>query len=436
MNIESLIGSYFRRNNRRYLRFAETPTGTGLPSPDSGKRYMLYLHIPYCITLCPFCFFHRFKFREDAARQYFRGLRREIGLATDAGYRFGELYVGGGTPTVLPGELSRTIDLVRELHPVHGISVETCPSDLTPGVLRDLRSAGVSRLSVGVQSFDDKLLQEMQRYEKFGSGEQIRDRLQQASGVFDTLNVDMIFNLPPQSDASLRRDLDILVGELDADQVSFYPLMAAESKRKSMLRTIGDVNYSRERSLYEMIAGHMRENGYSRSSAWCFSRKPGMIDEYIIEQEEYLGLGSGAFSYLRGALYTSTFSINHYLRLVEGGTPGTVRRRELKLRDQMRYYVLMKLFGGSLDLAAAEDRFAGRFQRTLWPELGALRAMGAMEQSDGTLTLTESGYYLWVMMMREFFTGMNKLREQMRHDIVREQEILRQVDAAGAAGVD
>jgi coproporphyrinogen III oxidase-like Fe-S oxidoreductase len=435
MNIESLIGSYFRRNNRRYLRFTESPSGTG-PAPESGKRYMLYLHIPYCVALCPFCFFHRFKFREDAARQYFRVLRREITLATDAGYRFGELYVGGGTPTVLPGELVRTINLVRELHPMQGISVETCPSDLTPDVLRDLRGAGVSRLSVGVQSFDNKLLQEMQRFDKYGSGDQIRDRLQRAKGVFETLNVDMIFNFPHQTEESLRRDLSILVDELGIDQVSFYPLMAAESKKVSMLRTIGTVDYSCERSLYEIIARDMLANGYSRSSAWCFSSKPGMFDEYIVENEEYLGLGSGAFSYLRGCLYTSTFSINHYRRLVDGGTIGTVRRRELTLRDQMRYYILMKLFGGSLDLAAAEERFAGRFQRTVWPELAALRTMGAIQQARGKITLTESGYYLWVMMMREFFTGMNKLREQMRQDIVREQEILSRVDAERAASVN
>ena len=110
-------------------------------------------------------------------------------------------------------------------------------------------------------------------------------------------------------------------------------------------------------------------NGYQRSSAWCFSRKAGMFDEYIVEHDEYLGLGSGAFSYLAGSLFASTFSIEHYLDLVDGGATGTVRRRDLSERDEMRYYLLIKLFGGTLDLAAAEARFDGRFQRTLWPEL-------------------------------------------------------------------
>jgi coproporphyrinogen III oxidase-like Fe-S oxidoreductase len=406
------------------MNFAESPAGTRLPAPDPASQYTLYLHIPYCLVLCPFCSFHRVKFKRDPAKKYFQALRREIKLVTDAGFRFGELYAGGGTPTVSPGELIQTIDLVRELHPVQGISAETNPSDLTDDILRDLRGAGVSRLSVGVQSFDDELLQEMQRFEKYGSGDQIRHRLQHAQGVFDTLNVDMIFNFPHQTEASLRRDLHILVDELNVDQVSFYPLMSANSTRKSMLRTVGSVDYARERNLYQIIARHMLANGYTRSSAWCFSRQPGMFDEYIVDNEEYVGLGSGAFSYLQGSLFASTFSINHYLRLVNAGNTGTVRRRNMTQRDQIRYYLLMRLFGGSLNLAAAEARFGGRFQRTLWPEIAALHTMGAIWELDGEMRLTENGYYLWVMMMREFFIGVNDLRAAMRHNIARENAIM------------
>jgi coproporphyrinogen III oxidase-like Fe-S oxidoreductase len=302
--------------------------------------------------------------------------------------------------------------------------VETIPADLTDDILCGLREVGVNRLSVGVQSFDDGLLQEMQRFEKYGSGDLIQNRLQHAQGVFDTLNVDMIFGFPHQTEALLQRDLDVLVDELGVDQVSFYPLMSANSTRRSMLRTVGRVDYSRERQLYRIIAGHMLANGYARSSAWCFSRQPGMFDEYIVEHEEYLGLGSGAFSYLQGSLFASTFSINHYLRLVDADKTATVGRRDILQRDQMRYYLLMRLFGGSLNLATAEDRFSGAFQRTLWPELAVLRTMGAIRESARKLTLTEYGNYLWVMLMRKFFTGVNNLREEMRHNISRETAVM------------
>lgn len=424
MKIDSLIGKFVRRVNRQHICFPEAAGGTRLPSPNPDRRYLLYLHVPYCVVLCPFCSFHRVKFNRDRAQQYFRALRREIELVTDAGYKFDELYVGGGTPTVLPDELLRTIGLLRELHSIRGISVETNPDDLDNGRLPELREAGVKRLSVGVQSFDDELLREMQRFEKYGSGSQIRSRLRRAMGIFDTLNVDMIFNFPHQTEASLRRDLDILVDEVGVDQVSFYPLMSVNSTRKMMLRTVGRVDDSRERKMYEMIARRMLSAGYTRSSAWCFSRRPGMLDEYIVERDEYLGLGSGSFSYLQGSMYASTFSINHYLRLVEADRTGTVRCRDMTERDQMRYYLLVQLFGGSLDQAAAEARFDGRFQRSMWPELAALRIIGAMRDSGGVLTLSESGYYLWVLLMREFLTGVNSLRDQMRHNIARETALL------------
>ena len=406
------------------MTFPEAPAGIRLPQPDAERHYLLYLHVPFCVVLCPFCSFHRVEFKEDRTRQYFSALRKEIRQVTDTGYRFGQLYVGGGTPTVLPDELISTIELIGKLHPMKSISIETNPDDLDGGNLPGLREVGVNRLSVGVQSFDDTLLQEMQRYDKYGSGDDIRRRLKHIAGMFDTLNVDMIFNFPHQTEASLDGDLKTLTDELGVDQVSFYPLMTAKTAKNLMRREMGEVDYSREKTLYKKIVEHMLDAGYVRSSAWCFSRQPGMFDEYIVKQEEYLGLGSGAFSYLQGSLYASTFSINHYLRLVDAGRIGVVRQREMTTRDQMRYYLLMHLFGGSLDKAAAEARFAGQFRRRMLPEITGLRLIGAITDLGDRIALTESGYQLWVVLMREFFTGINNYREDMRHNISREAEIL------------
>lgn len=424
MNFDALIGSYVRHYNRHNMIYPVAAAGTPLPSPDSAQRYLLYLHIPYCTVLCPFCSFHRVRYEQGSATEYFERLRREIALATDSGFRFDELYIGGGTPTVSPGELNKTITSVRALHSITGVSVETNPDDLGKDSMATLRGAGVNRLSVGVQSFDDDLLREMQRFEKYGSGTEIKERLRHAEGHFDTLNVDMIFNIPHQSEASLCRDLKILTEEVGADQASFYPLMTVNSTRRKMTQSMGSVDYSREKSFYGIIADHMLASGYVRTSAWCFSRKPGMFDEYIVERDEYLGLGSGSFSYLSGSLYASTFSINHYLRLVDAGKTGTFGHLQMTDRDQMRYYLLMRLFSGSLDKMAAEERFDGRFQRTLWPELSMLQTVRAIRNEGVQLTLTEGGYYLWVMMMREFFTGVNNLRDQMRHNISHETAIL------------
>lgn len=422
--VDFLIDTFLRRANRRVLCFSEAEEAPVLPSPDPRQRYLLYLHVPYCRVLCPFCSFHRVRFRRDRAEPYFAALRREIRLVTDAGYVFGELYVGGGTPTVMPDELLRTLALVRSLHPVKAVSIETNPDDIDSDNMRRLREAGVNRVSVGVQSFDDRLLGEMQRLEPYGSGAEIALRLKRARGSVDTLNVDMIFNLPHQDEDSLDRDLEILTSEVGAEQVSWYPLMTAASTRRAMRKEMGRVDYARERRYYERIVARMTEAGYARDSAWCFSRNPGLVDEYIVDHDEYLGLGSGAFSYLQGSLYASTFSLNHYARLVADGRTGLALRRDMGERDRMRYYLLMRLFAGSLDLGAAEQAFDGRFRRVLRPELAALRLMGAVRNHGETLQLTASGYYLWVMMMRAFFSGVSVLRDEMRQHIADEHAVL------------
>lgn len=425
VDIEELLGSFVRRLNRHAMSFPDSGSGPALPCPDLDKRYLLYLHVPYCIALCPFCSFHRVKFERDSSTHYFDCLRREIALATEAGYCFDELYVGGGTPTVLPDELATTINAVRASHPVRDVSVETNPNHLRSDLLQKLKDAGVSRLSVGVQSFDDKLLKAMRRFDNYGSGSEIADRLVSVRGKFDTVNVDMIFNLPQQTEASLRRDLDVLTDNVVADQVSFYPLMTGDSNKAEMSRTMGLADLSRQKHYYELIVARMLSAGYSRSSAWCFSRKPGMFDEYIVNREEYLGLGSGAFSYLRGALFANTFSIGGYMEMLEAGKSSIVSQRKMSEHDQKRYYLLMQLFGGTLDKARAEARFAGSFQRSLWPELTALKAIRAIRDSGDVLVLTERGYYLWVILMREFFSETNTLRDQMRHDIDRLSPVVR-----------
>ena len=418
--VDFLIDSILRRASRRILDFSRADAKPALPPPAPEQRYLLYLHVPFCRVLCPFCSFHRVRFRHDRAAPYFDSLRQEIRSVSDAGYVFDELYVGGGTPTVMPDQLARTIDFVREHHPVRAVSVETNPDDLDRDGIWRLREAGVNRVSVGVQSFDDALLSEMQRLGPYGSGAAIAERLRKRRGTFETLNVDMIFNFPHQTGASLDHDLDILIDEIGADQVSWYPLMTAASTQRSMLRDMGPVDHSRERQFYERIVRRMSDAGYVRNSAWCFSRRPGLVDEYIVDHDEYVGLGSGAFSYLDGGLYASTFSLNHYARLVASGETGITQSRLLGERDRMRYYLLMRLFSGSLALAAANDRFDGGFEKTLWPELGALRLIGAIRADAETLCLTESGYYLWVMMMRNFFSGVSDLRDEMRHHIADE----------------
>ena len=175
-----LITQMVRREFARVVKFEaggrpEIPPGDALPR-------LLYLHIPFCEKLCPYCSFHRLVFQETIGRDYFAALRQEIKMYRDKGYTFHGLYVGGGTPTVMMEELERTLNCARECFPLQEISVETNPNHLTEKNIEALRRAGVSRLSVGIQSFDDGLLKAMDRYDKYGSGETIAAKLRHTLG--------------------------------------------------------------------------------------------------------------------------------------------------------------------------------------------------------------------------------------------------------------
>lgn len=413
--IDLLLAAYLRYANRSAMRLEPVPARFTLPPPDPARRYLLYVHIPFCPALCPFCSFHRVLLREDKARHYFAALRTEIQRYADAGFRVGSVYVGGGTPTAVPDELERTLELINRLFGRQRFSVETNPSDLTPSIIAMLQRSGVERLSVGVQSFDDGLLRAMGRYEKYGSAAVIRERLAAASGAFPTLNVDMIFNLPGQTRAMLEHDLDVLVGE-QVRQVSFYPLMVTTSTRTAMRERMGGYGANREREYYRLIQRRLAHD-YRASSAWCFSRGDSALDEYIVTEDEYIGAGSGAFGYYRGLLYSNTFSLNAYAGARRW--PVTMAR-EMSELEQMRYDFLTRLFGLSLDKASVRRKYGGRFERRLWREIAIFRAVGALRDTGARLELTERGMYYWVVMMREFFNGVNRFREQMRLNIRRE----------------
>ncbi|NIR83023.1 MAG: coproporphyrinogen III oxidase, partial [Gammaproteobacteria bacterium] len=155
-----------------------------------------------------------------------------------------------------------------------------------PEVVSLLKQSGVNRLSVGVQSFDDRLLAEMGRLQPYGSSAFIKARLAETREVFDTLNADMMFNLPHQSPNSLENDLRILNEDLALDQLSFYPLMTTPGTRENIARDMGPVSQRHERRAYETILRALSPD-YRPTSAWCFSRTSGAIDEYIIDCDGY-----------------------------------------------------------------------------------------------------------------------------------------------------
>jgi coproporphyrinogen III oxidase-like Fe-S oxidoreductase len=427
--IDTLLIQTFRVRTRGFLRMTDS-SGRVPAAPRTGGC-QLYVHIPFCEVLCPFCSFHRVQHCHEQAVRYFAALRQEIRLYHAAGYSFSGVYFGGGTPTTEPDELVETIRLVRELFGVSEISVETNPKDLRPEVLDDLQAAGVTRLSVGVQSFDDDLLRSMERYEKYGSAEEVAAHLRAAAGRFATVNVDLIFNQPHQSLASLEHDLAV-VRSLGVNQVSCYPLMTSPTVLRRMEGAMGVPDHRRLRTFYQTIQRHLQPE-FRPTSAWCFTRTGEGTDEYIVAAENYVGVGSGAFSYLEGTLHATSFSLPAYERRIAAGLTGIVAHHSLSTVDQMRYVLLVRLFGLGLDRAAVKERYGGKFLRSVWPEIIALKALGAITTTDRGWQLTERGMYFLMLMMSEFFEAVNGYRDAMRAHAHAENAAMAMPNAVPAA---
>jgi coproporphyrinogen III oxidase-like Fe-S oxidoreductase len=384
-----------------------------LPGPKAGRQYMLYIHIPFCDSLCPYCSFNRFVYNEKAARNYFQHLREEMRMTAALGYKFQSLYFGGGTPTILLDELIVTIDLAKELFGIQEVSCETNPNQLEPALAEKL-AGRVQRLSVGVQSFDNELLRKINRLDRFGTGDEILKRIHSVEGLFQSLNVDMIFNFPGQTMDVLMRDIQA-AAKSGANQVTFYPLMSAPSVVSSLNKTVGTVTYDHEYEQYCLIREKMAEK-YELSTAWAFSRKNGgLIDEYIVDTEEYVGLGSGAFSYLDGTIYVNSFSLKKYAEAIDAHRSPVMEYKSYGKHDQMRYRFLMDLFGLGLNRKQFQTRFGLPIGLGLPFELLYFMLNGALDFSNpDNIKLTRKGEYLFVVMMREFFMGINRVRDQAR----------------------
>ncbi|MEA2013936.1 MAG: coproporphyrinogen III oxidase family protein [Thermodesulfobacteriota bacterium] len=406
--IGKIITEVTKSEFSRAMRFTER-VGVSLPPGESNHNRLLYLHVPFCESLCPYCSFNRVVFDESLCRRYHAVLRKEIILYGDKGYNFTGVYVGGGTPTILMDELEETLAVAADCFSIREISVETNPNHLTRENVDVLKTIGVNRLSVGVQSFDDGLLKAMGRYEKYGSGNSIAEKIVGMSGQFDTLNADMIFNFPVQTEEILTEDLNILI-DTGVDQVTYYPLMVSDSTRRKVEGSLGLVDYRKEKKSYHLISRKLAPY-YRFSSAWCFSRRGTMVDEYIVDYDEYAGLGSGSIGYMDGRCYANTFDIPRYIEMLNKGEIPLMASRDFTPGQQARYDFLMKLFGLKLDISFLNKKYRGGGIGYLWSEIIAFILAGGLRYKHGTLYLTDRGRYYWVIMMREFFTAVNNFRD-------------------------
>jgi menaquinone C8-methyltransferase len=408
--IAQIAGWMTRREGRKFLQLEKNIDDTQITSAilRPGEALSLYIHIPFCRKLCPFCCFNRYLFKENQAREYFKYLKKELDLYIERGFSFSEFYFGGGTPTVLMDELLAFIDYLKLKLPVRKISLETTPQELNKQTIEALKRAGISRLSLGVQSFDDEMLNAMGRTQC--TGQEARERIKLAQGQFATINIDLIFNFPFQTRPKFAADIAVCK-QLGIDQVTFYPLMPSPHKKSALERRFAKVDNSQEKKYYQTILKEMLDGGYQASTVWCFSKGDRMIDEYIVDYADYIGIGAGSVSLVNGIFYVNSFAVERYNERLATGHLPIVRRRRLSQHEYRRYYLLTKLFGTKVDRQEFRQVFQTEIENILGREIRLLKLARAVTDDGRMIRVNRRGFYTVSVMMREFFASLNTLRE-------------------------
>ena len=347
----------------------------------------LYVHIPFCRTLCSFCPYCKVTYEEALARAYVDGLLREIRLVggSFAGRRQAtSLYFGGGSPALLSHRLGEIVRALEEHFIItDGIGVELHPRDVTADTLSRLREAGVSRVCVGVQSFQFLPLRSLgrERPDPKVLGEAL------AAVPFDTVSADFIFALPEQTFDHLRRDI-LLAEEMGANHLAFYPFIDFSFTPGPSQGRSGREKWA----LLKALTAFLRGRGYTRDSVWTFARTAGK-GYSSMTRTHYLGFGCSAATLLRGQFKVNTFSIPAYLERISQEKLPTALTCRFTQRQRMVY----DLFWRTYTTRVSPREFAACFGRSLdgayGLELRLARMLGWLRREGTDWVLTDRGAF-------------------------------------------
>lgn len=376
-------------------------------------KFGIYIHIPFCKQKCKYCDFISFSCNEEVQKEYVKCLIEEIKnkKVERKSNEVSTIYIGGGTPSIIDSkyiiEILNKIKnsfLVKEKSE---ITIEINPGTVTKEKLEDYKKAGINRISIGLQSTNDRILNLIGRihtYEKFLETYKLVKEV-----GFENINVDLMLAIPTQTESELLESVKKII-ELNPNHISLYSLILEENTELEKMISSGKlelINDKVERTMYWKTKSLLEKNGYIQYEISNFAKK-GYESNHNLDcwnQEEYIGFGVAAHSYLNNKRFSNTENLEKYIELIKNKkindiiNINEIQNREIKAKEFMMLG-FRKIEGVSISEFERRFRINPLFYFRF--EISKLEEMGLIEVDLDNIKLTKKGLDLANKVFEEF----------------------------------
>ena len=362
------------------------------------KPTSAYVHIPFCTQICYYCDFSKVFIKNQPVDSYLEHLLEEFRSYDIQKLR--TLYIGGGTPTalsapqleVLLNGLTKNLDLSV----LEELTIEANPGDLDVDKIAVLKQSPVNRVSLGVQTFDDKMLKKIGRSHLEKDIYENIDRLKLAG--FDNISIDLIYALPGQTIDQVKDNVAKAIS-LDIPHMSLYSLILENHTVFMNRMRRGKLPLPKEEleaEMFEYIIAELERAGFEHYEISNFS-KPRFESRHNLmywDNAEYYGIGAGASGYVDGVRYKNHGPIRHYLNAVEAGN-ARITEEHLKQREQMEEEMFLGLRKKSgVSMARFEEKFGRSFDGLYGEIIRDLVQQGLIQVDGDRVRMTKRGLFL------------------------------------------
>ncbi|MBY6085185.1 radical SAM family heme chaperone HemW [Priestia flexa] len=373
-----------------------------------------YLHIPFCHHICHYCDFNKVFFKNQPVMPYLEKMRDEMKQTVER-YPANDLktiFVGGGTPTALDEkQLTYFLESIHESFPVHDVkefTFEANPNELTEEKLRILHAYGVDRLSIGVQTFNEQLLEKIGRVH---SNQQAFQAVDEARKIgFRNISLDLMYSLPGQTISDFKETLDIAFS-LDVEHISAYSLIIEPKTVFYNLMNKGKLrvpSQEDEAFMYEMLMDEMDKHGYSQYEISNFARSgyESLHNLTYWDNNDYYGIGAGAHSYIDGIRRSNIAPLKKYMQAVTETNHAYLDEISVSKVERMEEEMFLGLRKtNGVNKASFYEKYKVEMNDVFSEPIKEYTNKGLLEQTESSLRLTKKGRFLGNEVFQAFIGG-------------------------------